>query len=86
MPCNHSDNENHHAECARCSSRSRYSEHEHTGRIASQMAAPNAIRSHAFMARQFTLPGLGEGLEDAEIVTWPVNEREMWSPISRWCR
>jgi 2-oxoisovalerate dehydrogenase E2 component (dihydrolipoyl transacylase) len=26
------------------------------------------------MTRQFTLPDLGEGLEEAEIVTWLVNE------------
>src|SRR6476661_2599936 len=37
-------------------------------------ARPLSSPDRFIMARQFTLPDLGEGLEEAEIVGWLVNE------------
>jgi hypothetical protein len=36
--------------------------------------------------RQFLLPDLGEGLDEAEIVAWHVTEAITSSPTSRWYR
>ncbi len=33
----------------------------------------------------FNLPDLGEGLPEAEIVTWHVKEGDAIATISRWC-